>query len=412
MVAEGYKQTEVGVIPENWDVVTIDDVSSVISGGTPSTTVQAFWNGDINWFTPTEVGLSKYVGSSLRKITQNGLHNSSAKLLPIGTILLTTRAGIGDLAILTQEASTNQGFQSLLVNKKVDNEFFYYLVSTLKKVLLENASGSTFLEISPNKIKKINIPLPPKPEQKAIATALSDVDGLITSLESLVKKKENIKTATMQQLLTGKKRLDGFSDEWKMVNIGQDCTLKARIGWQGLTTSEYKDNGHYFLVTGTDFNNGLVDWDTCHYVDKWRYTQDKNIQLKIGDVLITKDGTIGKVGYVDSLRLPATLNSGVFVIRPKSDEIFPKYLYYIFSSEVFREFLSKLTAGSTITHLYQKDFVYFSFKTPKLLEQKAIATALSDMDSDIETLKTKLQKTKAIKTGMMQELLTGKTRLL
>ena len=93
------------------------------------------------------------------------------------------------------------------------------------------------------------------------------------------------------------------AEAWREVNIGQDCTLKARIGWQGLTVEEYRDNGNYFLVTGTDFNNGLVDWDTCHYVDKWRYTQDKNIQLKSGDVLITKDGTIGKIGYVENLRL-------------------------------------------------------------------------------------------------------------
>ncbi len=201
------------------------------------------------------------------------------------------------------------------------------------------------------------------------------------------------------------------ADDWNVVNIGEDCTLKARIGWQGLTVEEYRDNGNYFLVTGTDFNNGLVDWDTCHYVDKWRYTQDKNIQLKTGDVLITKDGTIGKVGYVENLILPATLNSGVFVVRPKHDEIFPKYLYYIFTSEIFEAFLSRLTAGSTINHLYQKDFVYFDFYIPHLSEQKAIATALSCVDVLIASLEALIAKKENIKTATMQQLLTGKKRL-
>ncbi len=199
--------------------------------------------------------------------------------------------------------------------------------------------------------------------------------------------------------------------EWQSINIGIDTTLKARIGWQGLTVNEYRDNGNYYLVTGTDFDKGLVNWNTCHYVDKYRYTQDRNIQLRNGDILITKDGTIGKVGYVENLTLPATLNSGVFVVRPKHEEIFSKYLYYIFTSEIFDDFLTKLVAGSTINHLYQKDFVNFEFQIPPKQEQQAIATALSDTDALIHALEKLIAKKEAIKTGTMQELLTGKKRL-
>lgn len=199
--------------------------------------------------------------------------------------------------------------------------------------------------------------------------------------------------------------------DWQEINIGNDTTLKARIGWQGLTTSEYKDSGEYYLVTGTDFENGLVNWDTCHFVDKWRFDQDKNIQIKVNDVLITKDGTIGKAGFVETLELPATLNSGVFVIRPNSNKLDQKYLYYVFTSEIFDEFLNKLTAGSTINHLYQKDFVHFTFNAPKIEEQKAIAKALSDTDELISSLEKLISKKEAIKQGTMQQLLTGKKRL-
>lgn len=199
--------------------------------------------------------------------------------------------------------------------------------------------------------------------------------------------------------------------DWQEINIGKDATLKARIGWQGLTTSEYKDSGAYYLVTGTDFENGFVNWDSCHFVDKWRFNQDKNIQIKINDVLITKDGTIGKAGFVNTLSLPATLNSGVFVIRANNNKLDQKYLYYIFTSKIFDDFLNRLTAGSTINHLYQKDFVHFSFKAPKIKEQKAIAKALSDTDELISSLEKLISKKEAIKQGTMQQLLTGKKRL-
>ncbi len=142
---------------------------------------------------------------------------------------------------------------------------------------------------------------------------------------------------------------------WKRVRLGDVCTIKARIGWQGLKKSEYLDSGNYCLVSGTDFRNGFVNWNTCSFVSKWRYNQDTNIQLKNGDVLITKDGTIGKVAYVHGMVCPTTLNSGIFVIRPTATKLHPAFLQLIFKSRFFTDFLDRITAGSTIVHLYQKD---------------------------------------------------------
>ena len=198
-------------------------------------------------------------------------------------------------------------------------------------------------------------------------------------------------------------------NDWDLKNIVENSTMKARIGWQGLTVAEYLNKGDYFLITGTDFVDGKIKWDTCHYVNKIRYAQDKNIQVKIGDILITKDGTIGKVAYVDRLPLNATLNSGVFVIRPKGNIYLPLFLFYIFNSFYFRDFLNNLVAGSTIIHLYQKDFVSFSFPLPPTkAEQAAIAEALNDADALITELEKLIAKKKAIKQGAMQELLKPK----
>lgn len=201
--------------------------------------------------------------------------------------------------------------------------------------------------------------------------------------------------------------------DWEATNIDKLCTLKARIGWQGLTTGEYLPQGDYILITGTDFKDGYIDWKNCCYVSKWRYDQDTNIQIKEGDVLISKDGTIGKVAFLNSIPGPGTLNSGVFVVRSKQENaVNQAYLSWIFKSIWFKSFIDQLTAGSTINHLYQKDFVKFQLIYPKdKSEQTRIATALSNVDALIAELGKLIEKKRAIKQGAMQQLLTGKKRL-
>lgn len=200
-------------------------------------------------------------------------------------------------------------------------------------------------------------------------------------------------------------------EDWEVISMNDSSTLKARIGWQGLTTKEYLFDGEYYLVTGTDFVNGEIAWNTCNFVDGNRYHQDKNIQIKVGDVLVTKDGTIGKVAFVDYLPKEATLNSGVFVIRPKENCYNSLYFNYVMNSKIFERFLNKLAAGSTISHLYQKDFIEFCFPLPPLPEQKAIAKVLSDVDQLIASIEKLIDKKRNIKQGTMQLLLTGKKRL-
>ena len=379
------KQTEIDgvadtLIPDDWEVKSLGEVATIVGGGTPSTLNSAYWNGDIQWFTPAELSDSKkYVSKSERTITERGLKESSAKLLPKGTVLLTTRASIGITAILENPASTNQGFQSLIAKNNCCSEFLYYVIPLIKDEMLSRASGSTFAEISAKKLSTITFQLPPLPEQQRIAKALSDVDALISTTEKLIQKKKNIKQGAMQNLLTGKKRLPGFTkssnykqteiglipEDWEVKNINKECTIKARIGWQGLKSIEYLDSGDYILVTGIDFDSGFINWNSCSYVTKWRFDQDKNIQIKQGDILITKDGTIGKVAFLNEIPMQGTLNSGVFVIRPKnSDKIDSVFLSLIFKSIWFDSFLEQITSGSTIVHLYQKDFVKFDFPLP------------------------------------------------
>lgn len=200
-------------------------------------------------------------------------------------------------------------------------------------------------------------------------------------------------------------------EDWEVKNVSESCLIKARIGWQGLKKSEYMSSGDYLLITGTDFDNGQVNWKSCAYVSKARYEQDSNIKIRPQDILISKDGTIGKVAYLGMIPKAGTLNSGIFVIRANDRKIDQVFLSKIFMSFYFEEFLNRLVAGSTINHLYQKNFVKFCFPLPNSEEQVAIAAALSDVDSLISALTKKIEKKKTIRQGLVQQLLTGKKRL-
>jgi type I restriction enzyme S subunit len=405
MVKAGYKQTEIGEIPDDWDAVALDGYVEITSGESPSKF--KFSSSGVPYFKVDQLnGGNKYIADTPYFI-------GTKKVSIAGSVIFPKRGAsilLNKIRILSHDSFMDTNLMALTVRNGLSNEFLFYSLDY--QGLSSVADTTSIPQINNKHIKPFIIRLPAPEEQKAIADALSDVDALIGSLEKLIAKKRDIKTATMQQLLTGEKRLPGFQEKWSSLSIGEHAYLKARIGWQALTTNEYREFGDHRLVTGTDFKNGRIDWSACWYVDVWRYSQDRNIQLSQDDVLITKDGTIGKVGYVDELKVPATLNSGVFVIRPIKNSFYPKFLYYILSSTIFDEFLDEITAGSTITHLYQKDFVNFEFKAPEHKEQQEIARILSSMDLEINELHQQLSKTKAIKQGMMQELLTGRTRLV
>lgn len=180
---------------------------------------------------------------------------------------------------------------------------------------LATGTSNSMKNIPKSRLLELSLLVPSPDEQRAISTALVDVDHLIASLERLIAKKREIKQGLMQELLTGRTRLSGFTEPWARLKVALESHLKARIGWQGLTTEEYLSSGSFRLVGGTDLRNGKIDWSTTPFVDKWRFDQDLNIQLKSGDILISKDGTIGKVALVGEMPGPATLNSGVFVVR-------------------------------------------------------------------------------------------------
>jgi type I restriction enzyme, S subunit len=389
----GYKQTEAGIIPKEWDAEKFGDFISLQRGH------------DLTW-RDRRRGEVPVMGSA----GQNGFHDTAIAKGP-GVVLGRSGASFGQANYCEQDFWPHN--TALYVTDFRGNDplfVFYFLKAT---DFSRHNSGGAQQSLNRNFIAPIPIGVPRPPEQRAIAEALSDVDALLAALDRLIVKKRDLKQAAMQQLLTGQTRLPGFHGEWALLNMADNSTLKARIGWQGLTTDEYLESGPYYLVTGTDFLDGHIGWSSCHFVAAERYNQDRNIQLRPKDILLTKDGTIGKVAFIDHLPGPGTLNSGVFVIRPRDGAYDPKFFFYVLTSRIFDEFLIKLQAGSTISHLYQKDFVSFSFLAPVTIgEQTAIAELLGGVDAELAGLEQRREKTNALRLGMTQELLSGRTRLV
>ncbi len=177
-------------------------------------------------------------------------------------------------------------------------------------------------------------------------------------------------------------RFKGFTDAWEQRKLNDIATMHARIGWQNLRTSEFLEYGKYLLITGTDFENGTVNYATCHYVQKERYDQDLHIQVRNGSILITKDGTLGKVAYIQGLSMPATLNAGVFNVLVRNDtEVNSRYLFHFLRAPFLMTYVDKKATGGTIKHLNQSILVDFPVILPEENEQRKIGDLFSNLDT-------------------------------
>ena len=194
-------------------------------------------------------------------------------------------------------------------------------------------------------------------------------------------------------------------NDWGTTNLKISTYIKGRIGWHGLKANEFTSEGPY-LVTGTDFKNGSIDWQKCYHISYKRFEEDKNIHLNFDDLLITKDGSIGKTAYLDTCPDQATLNSGIFLLRCIDNSYKNKFLYLILNFEYFLKFLRKTQGGSTINHLYQKEFIKFRFPVPSVIEQQEIIKMISSADLIISKTEAAIEKYKSIKQGMMHDLFT------
>ena len=318
---------------EEWNSKSLIDLANVIGGGTPDTTVKSYWDGEIQWFTPSEIGKSKYVDLSIRTITEEGLNNSSAKLLPSGTILLSTRATIGECSLSLRKCATNQGFQSL-VSKKCNTDFLYYLIQTKKKDLIRKSCGSTFLEISANEVRKIQVSVPTEVEQQRIAELLSLIDERIATQNKIIEDLKKLKSAISKQAFAQK------PNGWNRLD-----TLFSKGKAGGTPTS-----------TNKEYYNGEIPFLSINDITKQgkyvRYTENhlSRSGLENSSAWVVPEYSLiismyASVGLVTINEVPITTSQAMFAMRLRDKDLLD-YLYYYLSYFKYRHIHKYLETGT------------------------------------------------------------------
>jgi type I restriction enzyme S subunit len=410
----GYKQTEVGVIPEDWRVCQLGEVCSVLRGGSPRPIENYLTNREdgINWIKIGDVGAgAKYIDATSEKILPSGI--SRSRYVQPGDFLLSNSMSFGRPYILRTEGCIHDGW--LVIGdyqESFSTEYLYYCLSSIGVLsqYARFAAGSSVLNLNKDIVSKVHVAIPEPKEQRSISEVLGDLDSLLGELEELITKKRNIKQAAMQELLTGKRRLPGFEGEWETKSIGSHIDLLTGYPFP---SQQYRSSG-VRLLRGSNVKRGQANWSD-ELVQHWPSLTPEVAPylLREGDLVIAMDGSLVGRSYarLTSSDLPALLLQRVARIRSSTLDI--GFLTQFVGS---KEFISHCDAVKTVTaipHISPADIRSFKISIPPdIKEQAAISDLLSEMDAEIDVLEKRLNKTRALKQAMMQELLTGRIRLV
>ncbi len=365
----------------SWEQRKFSELVQIERGGSPRPIddfITDAPNG-LNWVkigdAPTQ---GNYITKTAEKIRPEGL--SKTREVHPGDLILSNSMSFGKPYIMGIDGCIHDGW--LLIRNTYgvfDLTFLCHLLGTPQMLSQYRslAAGSTVNNLNKELVGNTVVTIPSITEQRVLGDYLEQLDNLIT-----LHQRECISfTGRADRLIltANKKRT---TSSWEQRKLSELTSMHARIGWQNLRTSEFLDSGNYMLITGTDFNDGAINFSTCHYVERERYEQDRNIQIHNGSILITKDGTLGKVAYVQGLSMPATLNAGVFNVQIKdANNVDEKYLFQYLKAPFLMDYVDKKATGGTIKHLNQSILVDFPVILPQRSEQTLIGAFFQQLDN-------------------------------
>ena len=426
-VKPGYKQTEVGVIPEDWDVNTLGKTIYLQAGFSFSS--KDYSNDGVNLIKISNVSFGKIVWDDLTSLPKDYLQIFSNFSINSGDIIMAMTRPVVSGGIKVARASStdipsllNQRVCRFITNEKTSQDYIYHCLFSTRfiRYISDLSFGSQQPNLSSKDIEKNNIPFPPLPEQTAIATALSDVDALISGLDRLIEKKRAIKQAAMQELLTGKRRLPGFDsgkgykqtevggipEDWEINKIGHISVIDPE-NLPSNTDPNYTFN--YISLEDVDYGR-LLSFKELIFSDSPSRARRK---IKLGDILFSTVRPNLKSHLFFKYKSNGFIcSTGFSVVRCDEKLINPKYLYFHLFGTIIEKQIDALITGSNYPAINSSDVKSINLPIPPLPEQTAIATVLSDMDTEISALEARRAKTLSLKQGMMQELLTGRIRLV
>ncbi len=429
----GYEQL-LKEIPADWDDVPIAQLGKVVSGSTPSRDVPGYWGGKIPWVTPGELtGLnSRQISQTNESITPQGLNGSGANLLPEGSLLITTRATLGARAINSVPMATNQGFKSIVFTNPVDTDYYYYWTEKLVPELRRRASGTTFLEISGSQFSQIRVPSPPEHERVKIAQILDTLDTQIRQTEALIAKLEYIKQGLLTDLLTrgidqsGQLRptpeqaphlykdspLGRIPRQWSVAPLGSLSEIVSGVTLGGTSPGLSARLVPYLRVANVQ--DGFLDLSEIKYIRVTTADAEK-YRLKEGDVLMNEGGDYDKLGRGTVWRneiADCIHQNHVFRVRPNANVLLSDYLAAYSASPGGKNYFLRASKQSTnLASINSTQLKAFPIPLAPLSEQRTIMSLLSGMGARIDSESLSLRKLLTKKSGLMDDLLTGRVRV-
>jgi type I restriction enzyme S subunit len=416
-------------LPVDWERVPVRALGTVHAGGTPSRDIPRYWNGTIHWVTPAEITKlkSKYLSKTNECITYEGLTCCAAKLLPEGSLLVTTRATIGGIAVSKLPVCTNQGFKNIVLNEMSNGDFYYHLFSIIVPELSRLASGSTFPEINQRNFEAIIVPMPSKEEQRRIAEILDTIDEAIQKTEALISKLKAMKQGLLHDLLTrgldknGKLRdPKAHPEQFKDSPLGripkgwviQELGKAAPKIQDGTHFSPKTTSGPFRYLTSKNIRFGHVDLSGCGWIsEKEHEAIYSRCDVRYGDVLLTKDGANTGNAAINNLKEPVSLLSSVAFIRCDDRTLHSEYVFHYLLSPECQQRIKDLMSGNAITRLTLERIKSFVIPVPDIKEQLKIIEPLNSHDAHIRAEGQYRDKLKLQKKGLMHDLLTGKVRV-
>lgn len=422
MVKQVYKQTEIGAIPNDWNCTRFGEKVKIYRGGSPRPIQYYLTDASygINWIKIGDVRENdKYISSTQEKIIPEGV--SKSREVHVGDFILSNSMSFGRPYILNIDGCIHDGWLTIQEYKNTfSTEYLYYLLSSniVYQQYISMAAGSSVKNLNKEKVSVLTVIYPDIAEQERIAEALSDVDSMVSSLEKLIAKKKAVKQGAMQELLTGKKRLPGFSGEWQESTLGALCYLITKQTGFDYTNEikpslvDINSSNTLPFVQNKDFEGKNVNVKTDYYIPYDIAIKYPRILLDETCLLISLSGRIGNVGLYEKSNGLAFIGGAVGICRFNDEQNSEWCMLYLQSSAGQKQIFECQKSGAQ-HNLTVEDVRKLVIKLPSSLEeQAAIASILSDMDYEIKTLEQKLDKTRQIKQGMMQQLLTGKIRLI
>ncbi len=391
---------------DTWEQHKLGELADIVGGGTPSTSNFEYWDGDIDWYAPAEIADQIFVSSSERKITQQGYDNSSAKMLPVGTVLFTSRAGIGKTAILRKEGCTNQGFQSIVPHiNELDSYFIFSRSEEMKKYGETVGAGSTFVEVSGKQMANMELMMPTTmEEQVTIGSFFRNLDSIITLHQRKCDKLIQFKAAMLKKMFPPNGadkpeiRFKGFTDAWEQHKLGELADIVGG-GTPSTSNFEYWD-GDIDWYAPAEIADQIFVSSSERKITQQGYDNSSAKMLPVGTVLFTSRAGIGKTAI---LRKEGCTNQGFQSIVPHINELDS---YFIFSrSEEMKKYGETVGAGSTFVEVSGKQMANMELMMPTTMEEQVtIGSFFRNLDSIITLHQRKCDKYKSIKAGLIRKL--------